>query len=121
MLGESVPPKQPGSGHPELKVFLVVRRIELETRLVQAMTSDAKEREIRKYSKTESEHLRLRRTKIKLGDFKTLKTIGKGAFGEVGVCYWHFAWNHSKSASVGETCSEARHREGIRDEEPAKG
>ncbi|KAF8645539.1 hypothetical protein AX16_007750 [Volvariella volvacea WC 439] len=59
------------------------RRIELETRLAQIMTPDAKEREIRKYSKTESQHLRLRRTKIKLSDFRTVKVIGKGAFGEV--------------------------------------
>jgi protein-serine/threonine kinase len=28
-------------------------------------------------------YLRLRRTKIGLGDFKTVKVIGKGAFGEV--------------------------------------
>ncbi|KAF5316094.1 hypothetical protein D9619_006459 [Psilocybe cf. subviscida] len=59
------------------------RRIEMETRLSQLHTPDAKEREIRKYSKTESQHLRLRRTKIKLADFTTLKVIGKGAFGEV--------------------------------------
>ncbi|KAL0575969.1 Serine/threonine-protein kinase [Marasmius crinis-equi] len=59
------------------------RRIELETKLSQTMQADAKEREIRKYSKMESQHLRLRRTKIKLTDFKTVKVIGKGAFGEV--------------------------------------
>ncbi|KAF8916042.1 kinase-like domain-containing protein [Mucidula mucida] len=59
------------------------RRIELETRLSQTLTSDAKDREIRKYSKMESQHLRLRRTKIKLDDFRTVKVIGKGAFGEV--------------------------------------
>ncbi|KAF8966308.1 kinase-like domain-containing protein [Flammula alnicola] len=59
------------------------RRIEMETRLSQMHTPDAKEREIRKYSKTESQHLRLRRTKIKLTDFRTVKVIGKGAFGEV--------------------------------------
>lgn len=59
------------------------RRIEVETRLTQLHTQDAKEREIRKYSKTESQHLRLRRTKIKLTDFRTVKVIGKGAFGEV--------------------------------------
>jgi hypothetical protein len=47
------------------------------------MTQDAKEREIRKYSRIESQHLRLRRTKIKLSDFRTVKVIGKGAFGEV--------------------------------------
>ncbi|PFH51768.1 hypothetical protein AMATHDRAFT_2683 [Amanita thiersii Skay4041] len=59
------------------------RRIELETRLTQVPTPDGKEREIRKYSRTESQQLRLRRTKIKLSDFQTVKVIGKGAFGEV--------------------------------------
>ena len=60
------------------------RRIEMETRLTQIHSNDAKEREIRKYSRTESQHLRLKRTKIKLTDFRTIKIIGKGAFGEVG-------------------------------------
>lgn len=55
----------------------------METRLSQAMTPDAKDREIRKYAKMEAQHLRLRRTKIKLADFRTVKVIGKGAFGEV--------------------------------------
>ena len=59
------------------------RRIELETKLVQLHTQEAKEREIRKYTKSESQQLRLRRTKIKLSDFHTVKVIGKGAFGEV--------------------------------------
>ncbi|KAJ7504350.1 kinase-like domain-containing protein [Mycena galericulata] len=59
------------------------RRIELETRLIQIHTPDGKEREIRKYAKLEASHLRLRRTKIKLSDFRTVKVIGKGAFGEV--------------------------------------
>jgi protein-serine/threonine kinase len=31
----------------------------------------------------EASRLRLRRTKIKLSDFRTVKVIGKGAFGEV--------------------------------------
>jgi len=59
------------------------RRIELETRLIQIPTADGKEREIRKYAKHEGSILRLRRTKIKLADFRTVKVIGKGAFGEV--------------------------------------
>nr|GAT43594.1 AGC/NDR protein kinase [Mycena chlorophos] len=59
------------------------RRIELETRLIQIHTQDAKDREIRKYAKLEASHLRLRRTKITLADFRTVKVIGKGAFGEV--------------------------------------
>ncbi|KAG5339458.1 hypothetical protein C0989_004144 [Termitomyces sp. Mn162] len=49
------------------------RRIELETKLTQVHSSDAKEREIRKYGRTESQHLRLKRTKIKLDDFITVK------------------------------------------------
>jgi hypothetical protein len=57
--------------------------MELETKLVQLHTPDAKEREIRKYTRSESEQLRLRRTKIKLANFRTVKIIGKGAFGEV--------------------------------------
>jgi protein-serine/threonine kinase len=59
------------------------RRIELEQKLTQAVTPDAQEREIRKYRKLESQYLRLRRTKIRLADFRTVKVIGKGAFGEV--------------------------------------
>ncbi|KAJ8519834.1 hypothetical protein ONZ45_g3271 [Pleurotus djamor] len=60
------------------------RRIELETsKLSQPMSKDAKDREIRRFRQSESQHLRLRRTKIKLSDFKTVKVIGKGAFGEV--------------------------------------
>ncbi|KAH7926029.1 kinase-like protein [Leucogyrophana mollusca] len=60
------------------------RRTELEQKLNQAMIpNEAKEREIRKYRKLESQHLRLRRTKIRLTDFRTVKVIGKGAFGEV--------------------------------------
>lgn len=55
----------------------------METRLTQIHTGDGKEREIRKYAKMESQHLRLRRTKIRLADFRTVKVIGKGAFGEV--------------------------------------
>ncbi|SJL16878.1 uncharacterized protein ARMOST_20408 [Armillaria ostoyae] len=79
-------PLPPSTFHPhpflDSAIERNARRIELETRLTQTMTPDAKEREIRKYSKMESQHLRLRRTKIKLADFRTVKVIGKGAFGE---------------------------------------
>ncbi|TFL05255.1 kinase-like domain-containing protein [Pterulicium gracile] len=59
------------------------RRLELEMKLTQIPTPDGKDREIRKHSKKESQHLRLKRTRIKLTDFRTVKVIGKGAFGEV--------------------------------------
>ena len=57
----------------------------METRLSKLNTPDAKECEIRKYSNTESQYLRLRRTKVKLTDFRTVKVIGKGALGEVSA------------------------------------
>ena len=42
-------------------------------------------REIRRHTRTQSQFLRLRRTKIGLQDFRTVKVIGKGAFGEVSI------------------------------------
>lgn len=59
------------------------RRGELEQKLSQPLSNEAKEREVRNYNKLESQHLRLKRTKIRLTDFRTVKVIGKGAFGEV--------------------------------------
>ena len=60
------------------------RRVELEQKINQGVIpNEAKEREIRKYRRLESQYLRLRRTKIRLSDFRTVKVIGKGAFGEV--------------------------------------
>ncbi|KAF8309594.1 kinase-like protein [Clavulina sp. PMI_390] len=61
------------------------RRVELERKL-QAdvlMSDERKQRQLIQHGKRESQYLRLRRTKIGLEDFKTVKVIGKGAFGEV--------------------------------------
>lgn len=60
-----------------------LRRGELDQKLNQPIPNEAKERELKKYNKLESQHLRLKRTKIRLADFRTVKVIGKGAFGEV--------------------------------------
>lgn len=49
------------------------------------MPEDRRLREIRRHTRTQSQFLRLRRTKIGLRDFRTVKVIGKGAFGEVSV------------------------------------
>ena len=38
------------------------------------------------YRSRETEFLRLRRSKISCNDFTFLKTIGRGAFGEVKLC-----------------------------------
>lgn len=40
-------------------------------------------RQVQSLGRTESSFLRLRRTRLGLDDFRTVKVIGKGAFGEV--------------------------------------
>lgn len=47
------------------------------------MPDDRKLRKRQAYGKKESTFLRLKRTKLGLDDFRTVKVIGKGAFGEV--------------------------------------
>ncbi|KAI0053526.1 AGC/NDR protein kinase [Auriscalpium vulgare] len=61
------------------------RRVELERKLREdpAMSQDRKQRQLLQHGKKESTFLRLRRTKLGLEDFRTVKVIGKGAFGEV--------------------------------------
>ena len=93
----------------------------METRLSQLHSPDAKEREIRKYSKIESQHLRLRRTKIKLEDFRTVKVIGKGAFGEVRTTHNAFSyWSCRVDVSLGSIGAKGRHWQGLRYEESAE-
>ncbi|KAJ7771397.1 kinase-like domain-containing protein [Mycena maculata] len=61
------------------------RRVELERRLQgdNMMSEDRKQRQLQQLGKKESTFLRLRRTKLGLDNFRTVKVIGKGAFGEV--------------------------------------
>lgn len=47
------------------------------------MPEERKQRQLQQLGKKESTFLRLRRTKLGLDNFKTVKVIGKGAFGEV--------------------------------------
>ncbi|KAI0340928.1 kinase-like protein [Trametopsis cervina] len=63
------------------------RRVELERKLAAdpALTEERKQRQLQQLGKRESAFLRLRRTKLGLDDFRTVKVIGKGAFGEVRV------------------------------------
>ncbi|KAH7914332.1 kinase-like domain-containing protein [Hygrophoropsis aurantiaca] len=61
------------------------RRVEQERKL-QAdvmMSEERKQRQLLQLGKKESTFLRLRRTRLGLDDFRTVKVIGKGAFGEV--------------------------------------
>ncbi|CAK5263042.1 unnamed protein product [Mycena citricolor] len=61
------------------------RRVELERKLQTDNTTseERKHRQLLQLGKKESTFLRLRRTKLGLDDFRTVKVIGKGAFGEV--------------------------------------
>nr|VWO95487.1 Extracellular lipase (EC [Ganoderma boninense] len=63
------------------------RRVELERKLAAdtTMSEERKQRQLQQLGKRESAFLRLRRTKLGLDDFRTVKVIGKGAFGEVRV------------------------------------
>jgi protein-serine/threonine kinase len=47
------------------------------------MSDERKIRHLQQLGKKESTFLRLRRTRLGLDDFRTVKVIGKGAFGEV--------------------------------------
>ncbi|KAG0306390.1 Serine/threonine-protein kinase [Dissophora globulifera] len=60
------------------------RRIELETKIEKEQGSEErKHRQFAALGRKESQFLRLRRTRLGLDDFATVKVIGKGAFGEV--------------------------------------
>jgi protein-serine/threonine kinase len=66
------------------------RRVELEKRLANPadgvpVSEDRKNRQLSSLGRRESGFLRLRRTRLGLDDFRTVKVIGKGAFGEVRV------------------------------------
>ncbi|KAF8468520.1 kinase-like domain-containing protein [Russula ochroleuca] len=66
----------------ETAIDLNIRGAELERSLA-GVPEDRRMRELRRHTRTQSQFLRLRRTKIGLYDFRTVKVIGKGAFGEV--------------------------------------
>lgn len=63
------------------------RKLLLEEELGRLNISDAERRNVRQaFVASESEHLRSTRTRVHIGSFKKLKTIGHGAFGVVSVC-----------------------------------
>ena len=68
-------------------VVRVFRRVEVERKLAgdTMMSDDRKQRQLVGLGKKEGSFLRLKRTKMGLNDFRTVKVIGKGAFGEVRV------------------------------------
>lgn len=64
--------------------------MELEKRLVHPpdgvpVSDEKKARQLAQLGRRETSFLRLRRTRLGLADFRTVKVIGKGSFGEVRV------------------------------------
>lgn len=78
------------------------RRVELERKLAAdtTMSDERKQRQLQALGKKESTFLRLRRTKLGLDDFRTVKVIGKGAFGEVIQCAVLHSWELIPSLQV---------------------
>lgn len=66
------------------------RRTDLEKRLLNPpdgipISDERKARQLAQLGRRETSFLRLRRTRLGLSDFRTVKVIGKGSFGEVRV------------------------------------
>jgi protein-serine/threonine kinase len=63
----------------------------MENRLLHENCSEEKKkRQLYSLGRKESQYLRLRRTRLGLDDFVTVKVIGKGAFGEVNFIFLLF-------------------------------
>ncbi|KAF8269013.1 kinase-like domain-containing protein [Lactarius quietus] len=73
----------------ETAIDLNVRGAEVERSLA-GVQEDRQLREFRRHTRTDSQFLRIRRTNLKIGlrDFRTVKEIGKGAFGEVWFVFF---------------------------------
>ena len=97
---------------------LIRRRADLEKRLASdtTLTDDRKSRQLAQLGRTESSFLRLRRTRLGLDDFRTVKVIGKGAFGEVSFASFsvRVVLTRRESGAIG---TEGRYRQDLCDEE----
>jgi hypothetical protein len=68
------------------------------------MSDERKQRQLVQHGKKESTFLRLRRTKLGLDNFRTVKVIGKGAFGEVSsvpIRYLIMILNYRRAGTIG--------------------
>jgi protein-serine/threonine kinase len=71
----------------------------LETKLISSKASEErKQKQMQALGDKESDFLKLRRTRLTLTDFITIKVIGKGAFGEVRTSPYENLTNQSPSA-----------------------
>lgn len=94
--------------------FFVNRRTELETKLAQENCSEEKKkRQLQSLGRKESQYLRLRRTRLGLDDFITVKVIGKGAFGEVRLLLYVHRCEYTYNARKGAFGSGRRYRQNL--------
>lgn len=98
----------------KLTPVIINRRVELERKLAAdtTLSDERKHRQLISLGKKESTFLRIRRTRLGLDDFKTVKVIGKGAFGEVSRLCFSFLFPHIK-LSPGKASPKDRYRANI--------
>lgn len=84
------------------------------------MSDERKIRHLQQLGKKESTFLRLRRTRLGLDDFRTVKVIGKGAFGEVSASsvFLYHVVSLLFVCNLGSSCPETRYRQDLCDEDP---
>lgn len=99
------------------------RRSELEKRLAAdpSLPDDRRARQLAQLGRTESSFLRLRRTRLGLDDFKTVKVIGKGAFGEVSVVHHFRGGGAVLTRCTGPSRAKGRYGQDLRHEELEEG
>ena len=82
------------------------------------MSDERKQKQLQLLGKRESAFLRLRRTKLGLDDFRTVKVIGKGAFGEVCPHRWPCAVaTLAYAPDIGPGGTKNRHGQDLRNED----
>lgn len=74
------------------------------------ISEERKNRQLQQLGRKESTFLRLRRTRLGLDDFRTVKVIGKGAFGEVGTPVHMFVTRCTITLHAGQAGPEDRYR-----------
>lgn len=94
------------------------RRTEVQNKLAtEHCSEEKKKRQLLNYGRKESQYLRLRRTRLGLEDFITVKVIGKGAFGEVSSSQRSSAEIFTYYIYLGSLSSSRRYRKDLCNED----
>ena len=106
-----------------LRLSRIRRRVELERRLQtdSMLSEERKNRQLQQLGMKESTFLRLKRTKLGLDDFRTVKIIGKGAFGEVSLPDFWDLCKGTMFRPLGQASTKGGHGQNICDETSKEG